>query len=222
MATTSLAKLQCTVDKLSKENLDLRDRLAKSEAENKELKAKIRYLEKTMEDKINKAVNEAVSKVTEHYEKIIKEKDQRIFELECRLNINSETSSLPSSKDPIDKEKKKSTIANSREDTEKNVGGQPNHPKHKLEKFKDDEITETIEHIHDECSNCHSKNLTVVETKERDEIDFKVIIKKIRHKFRTQKCNDCGASLKQEIPENLHADNQYGSNTKAFILMLYN
>ena len=103
MVATSLAKLQCMVDKLSKENIELKDKLAKSEEQNRSLISQITYLENHVEDKIKKAVEEAIKQVKEIYEKQLKEKNQRIFDLECRLNINSETSSLPSSKNPIDK-----------------------------------------------------------------------------------------------------------------------
>ena len=98
---SSLSRLQSTVIKLEKENLQLKDSLAKQRDEASLYKFKYKQLEKKfekiIEEKVNKAVEQAVAKVTEHYEKIIKEKDQRIFELETRLNINSSNSSLPSS-----------------------------------------------------------------------------------------------------------------------------
>lgn len=218
MAATSLAKLQCMVDKLSKENIELKDKLAKSEEQNRSLISQITYLENHVEDKIKKAVEEAIKQVKEIYEKQLKEKDQRIFELECRLNINSETSSLPSSKNPIDKPK----IPNSREKTDKKIGGQIGHKKNKLEKFIEEEITETVIHQEECCSQCHSKKLKIIGEKERDELDFEIIVKKIRHKFLISQCEECGKINSVEIPEYLHAENQYGKNVKTFILMLYN
>ena len=54
MVATSLAKLQCMVDKLSKENIELKDKLAKSEEQNRSLISQITYLENHIEDKIKK------------------------------------------------------------------------------------------------------------------------------------------------------------------------
>ena len=134
--TISLGKLQSTVIKQEQQIIELKDKLAKANEENSLLKFKLDKLEKDfdkmLDEKVNNAVNKAVAIVTEKYEKIIAEKDKRIFELECRLNINSNNSSLPSSKDPIYKSK----ICNSRVKT----GDKPGR-KDGLSRFDDDEIT---------------------------------------------------------------------------------
>ena len=53
-------------------------------------------------------------------------------------------------------------------------------------------------------------------------MDIKTIIEKKRHTFFTKVCNGCGYIIKSEIPKNLHGENQYGSEIKTLILMLYN
>ena len=55
------------------------------------------------------------------------------------LNIDGTTGGIPTSMTPINKKK---IIPNTREKTEKHKGGQLGHKKHKLEKFKEEEINE--------------------------------------------------------------------------------
>lgn len=222
MAETTLGRLQIQITKLEKENIKLKDDLAKAKDEVSLYKFKYEQLEKKfetmIEEKVNKATFQAVAKVTEHYEKILKEKDQRIFELETRLNINSSNSSLPSSKTPIYQSK----ICNSRKPTDNAKGGQLGHRKHKLEKFSEEEITEIEEHKIEKCPKCHSHNLSKVEVKERDETDFEIKIIKKRHKFYEYKCKECGEIIKSNIPLRLHAENNYGPSIKTLALTLTN
>ena len=81
--------------------MELQDKNSELIEEKKSLTSKLKYLEENFDKKLEIALTKAVKEVSEKYEKIIKEKDQRIFELEQRLNINSNNSSLPSSKDYI-------------------------------------------------------------------------------------------------------------------------
>lgn len=218
----SLGKLQCQVDKLSKDNTRLRDQVAELKKENYTLRKRLEQKEKEFDERIEKAVNnaveKAVAKVTEKYEKIIKEKDQRIFELETRLNINSDNSSLPSSQTPIYQSK----ICNSRKKNGEKPGRKLGHKKDGLKKFHDDEITEIKEHKIEECPKCDSTKLKLVNVKERDEFDIEVIVKKVRHKFYEYECLDCGEKIKSTIPLELHGENQYGTGIKTLALTLSN
>lgn len=219
---TSLGRLQKQVDTQEKQIVRLQDFLAHQKEEKSKIRNEYNKYKKQVEKRIEKALKKQEEQLRNEYEAKLAEKDKRIFELECRLNINSETSSLPSSKDPIYKEKKEKTvIQNSREKTNRKIGGQEGHKKTTLEKFNDDEVTKIEEHTCDECPNCHSKNLSIVETKERDELDTKISIEKTRHIFITKRCNDCGTVIKAKIPKNLHGENQYGSDVKSLIIILY-
>ncbi len=219
---TSLGRLQKQVDSQEKHITRLQDCLAHQKEEKNKIRTEFNKYKKQTENRIEKALKKLEEQLTKKYEAELAEKDKRIFELECRLNINSETSSLPSSKNPIDKEKnKKTNIQNSREKTNRKIGGQEGHKKNTLGKFNDNEVTNVEEHTCNECPHCHSKNLSVVETKERDELDTKTSIEKIRHIFITKRCNNCGRLIKTEIPRSLHGENQYGSEIKSMILMLY-
>ena len=183
----TLGKLQTRVNELEKKLVELQDKNSELIEEKKSLTSKLKYLEENFDKKLETALTKVVKEVSEKYEKIIKEKDQRIFELEQRLNINSNNSSLPSSKDPIYKTK----ICNSRKETDKSKGGQIGHKKHKLEKFNDDEITEEVNHTMDKCPNCNSKNIKVINVKVRDELDFKITIIKRRHYFKKGTLLNC-------------------------------
>lgn len=56
----------------------------------------------------------------------------------------------------------------------------------------------------------------------KDELDFKVYVKKIRHRFIETVCPQCGHVEKQAIPTNLKEDNQYGKQVQAVALTLMN
>ena len=114
-------------DKLSKENKALKyyQNLYKSQIENLE------------ENKIKN--QHTIAKQA----KEIEEKDYEIARLKALLNIDGTNSGIPTSQTPIAKKK---VIPNTREKTDKKKGGQKGHKKNKLERFKNEEITEKVEH----------------------------------------------------------------------------
>lgn len=191
-------------DKLSKENSNLR------------------YYQKLLESQVkalkeNKIKNQQELK---NKDKIIKEKDYEIARLKALLNIDGTNSGIPTSQTPINKKK---VIPNTREKTEKKRGGQNGHKKHKLEKFNEDEITEKIEHKLEKCPCCKNEEIEETgEIKEKDELDYKIVIEKKRHIFKEYKCKKCGKKFHQEIPNNLKEENQYGPQIQALELTLMN
>ena len=112
-------------DELSKENRSLKYNQRLIESQNKTLK---KNEIKAKEEKIK-------------LEEIIKEKDYEIAKLKALLNIDGTNHGIPTSQTPIHKKK---VIPNTREKSQRSKGGQQGHPKHKLEKFKDEEITKEI------------------------------------------------------------------------------
>lgn len=216
--TNSISKLQLTVTKLEKKVIELEDRVEFYKEKAKQSEKNLKYYKNNIEDMIEKAVTKAVKEVTDKYEAIIKDKDQRIFELETRLNINSDNSSLPSSQTPIYQSK----ICNSREPSGDKPGRKVGHPKASLAPFKEDEITERIEHTKDECPKCGNHKLRLIRVRTRDEYDIKVNVIKRRHYFYDYKCEKCGDVLISEIPLKLHAENQYGTEIKTIISTLSN
>jgi transposase len=113
-------------ERLRKENKALRAENRSLRAENKRLRERIDCLERTMEERIIKAVEEAVAKVTAHFEGIIDEKDKEILRLKAQIEKDSSTSSKPPSSDGFKK------IPNNREKSEKKQGGQPGHKGNRL------------------------------------------------------------------------------------------
>lgn len=220
MAETSIARLQKLVTKYEERITKLEDALAKEREEKQLYKLRYEQLKKNFDEKVEELVQKAVSKAVEDvkkvYEKETEKRDQRIFELENRLNINSSNSSLPSSMNPLHQEK----ICNSREKSNKSKGGQFGHKKHQLEAFKEEEVTEHIEHKQESCPECRCDHLEEIGEKIKDELDFKVVVEKKRHHFYLYRCPRCGKIIESKIPLNLHAPNQYGSNVKALQLSL--
>lgn len=90
--TTSLGKLQTKVTKLEQKVIQQNDRIEDLTNERDYFKRKANNLEASIDDAVKKAVEKAIEELKEYYEAIIKEKDQRIFELEMKLNINSSNS----------------------------------------------------------------------------------------------------------------------------------
>ena len=195
-------------DKLSEENRKLKytERLLQSQI-------------KTLENNEQKAKEELLKLQLEH-ENLLKEKDYEIARLKALLNIDGTNHGIPTSQTPINKKK---IIPNTREKSNKPKGGQVGHPKHKLEKFKDEEVTEYCEHSMEKCPCCNSDAIEKTgEIKEKDELDYKIVVVKRRHKFIEYKCKECGKNFHQEIANNLKEENQYGPQVQALELTLMN
>ena len=191
-------------DKLSEENRKLRYSQTLLERQNETL----RLSEKKAKDEILQKEEE------------IKQKDYEIARLKALLNMDGTNHGIPTSKTPINKKK---VIPNTREKSDKSKGGQVGHKKHKLEKFKEEEITEIYEHEVEQCPCCKSHAIKETgEVKEKDELDYKIVVVKKRHKFIEYKCEECGKTFHEEIPNNLKEENQYGPEVQALELTLMN
>ncbi len=149
LAKQSLGKLQNEVTKLHKQNLTLRDKNKNFSNENSRLRNRYAKLENEIDTRVEKAceatisnnnkVNESeiakvkqeakveIIKTRTEYEKIIEDYKsengdlkEEVARLKKLLNIN-ESTSLPTGKTPINKNKR---IPNSRKTTTKTKGGQ--------------------------------------------------------------------------------------------------
>ncbi len=75
----------------------------------------------------------------------------------------------------------------------------------------------------EECPCCNSKKIKETgEVKEKDELDYKVVVVKRRHKFIEYECEECGRKFHEKIPNNLKEENQYGPQVQALELTLIN
>ena len=144
---------------------------------------------------------------------------KEIIRLNALANTDGTNSGTPTSKTPLSKKK---VIPNSREKSGKKIGGQPGHPKKKLEAFSDEEITETEIHVAGECPGCGGKGEETEKSINKDEFDYEVVVIKKRHKFPVYKCTECGREFHQSIPTKLKEDNQYGVHVRALALTFMN
>lgn len=96
----------------------------------------INYLEKNIEKTGEREVNSSCESIQKENDNL-KEEIQRLKSL---LNTDNSNSGIPTSKTPIGKNKR---IPNSREKTGEKIGGQTRYQKHKLEKFHDEELTDS-------------------------------------------------------------------------------
>ena len=191
-------------DKLSEENRQLRYEQTLLESQNKTLRKIETESKEKLEDK----------------EKIIKQQEYEIARLKALLNMDGTNHGIPTSMTPIHKEK---VIPNTREKSDKSKGGQVGHKKHKLEKFDNTEVNEEIKHEIEQCPSCHSHEIKETgKIKEKDELDYKIVVVKRRHKFIEYKCEECGKTFHEEIPNNLKEENQYGPEVQALELTLMN
>lgn len=202
----------------------------KKEAEFQKLRADIaedkKFRLEKMITKKNKEIIEKNKQIEALNQKIIYlTKELNLTKLErdkflAKLNTDGTNAGIPTSQTPINKKK---IIPNSRVKSDKKIGGQNGHKKHKLEKFCDEEVNEHKEVKLDECPCCHSHNLTKLDSEvTKDELDYEVKVIKKRYHYVEYMCNDCNKKVKKTIPKNLKEENQYGKNVQATALTLAN
>lgn len=211
---------------LKKENQVLKEELKKSQINRSALNNRIKHLEKTIEiykrdeekrikEIVEKAVNQVTEILTEKHKKEVDKLQAKIKRLEARLNTDSTNSGTPTSKERIGKR----TIQNNREKTGKSKGAQEKHQRVKLEYFKDEEITQTVEHTLDKCPNC-SGHLTETNIVRSDIIDINITITKTRNNIHNYKCDKCKkkVSANNSLPRGV----SYGENINSIGLSMMN
>lgn len=218
---------------LRKENIKLKEENALLKSEIKKINSalctanmKIKKLEEinvklieTEEEKIQKAVDIAVNKITDilnkEHKKEVDELNLKISRLEKRLNTDSSNSGTPTSKDRIGVHK----IQNNREKSDKKIGSQEGHKQHKLDYFKDDEITNIVEHTLDECPICGGK-LEETNVVKSDIIDIEIKVTKTRNNIHNYKCTCCKKKISAN--DSLPRAVTYGDNINAILLSMMN
>ena len=137
--------------------------------------------------------------------------NDRITELEVRLNKNSGNSSKPPSSDGYKK------MQNSREKTGKPTGGQWGHEGKTLEKVQNPD--EIVEYKTPDTCDC-GQNLDGVESikKTRQEFDIpKPQIRVTEHVTYETVCPKCGKVHKTDFPESIPQPTQYGENMQTLM-----
>ena len=179
----------------------------------------------TKEKQLNIAIQQADNNAAKKYlpllnekDKQLEDKDKEIARLKALLNIDGTNAGIPTSQTPINKKK---IIPNTRTKSDKKIGGQLGHKKHKLEKFNDEEINDNVNFELENCPCCGGE---LTETGEicKDELSYRFVPIKRRNHFITYKCNCCEKEVHKNIPNRLKEDNQYGSEIQAVALSLAN
>lgn len=194
------------------------------------VKLELTTLKKNQENIITKQVEirtKEINNKLEEKDKELIDKDkqiealkEKIAKMQSILDNDSTNSGLPTSKTAIGKKK---YIPNTREKSNKKIGGQKGHKKHKLEKFNENDATEILEITPTECNKCHSKELEVLnESIEKQELDYDVVLVKRINRFKNCKCKKCGNIFHTNIPNDLKEEIQYGKTVQSLCVCLTN
>ncbi len=206
----------------------LLDKYDKKSEEYKQLKYEYQLLQaryNTKEKQLNIKIENIETSTKEKYQKIIAqkdielgEKDKEIARLKALLNIDGTNAGIPTSMTPLNKKK---IVPNTRTKSDKKIGGQVGHKKHKLEKFNDEEVND---HMNYELENCPCCGGELTKTGEicKDELSYRFVPIKRRNHFITYQCNCCKKEVHRNIPNRLKEENQYGSEIQAVALSLAN
>jgi len=206
------ASIYARFDKISAENLELKDRILGYQGKIHDLR---------------REQKEALKKQKEFYDEQMAEKDAVIKALSDKCaQYASEAAhdgtntGVPTAATPIGKKK---VIPNSRRGAGKKRGGQRGHAKHSLPPFEQQDVTETVVHnVEGVCPSCGGRLIGSEEMVAKDEYDVEIRTVKKRHEYIICHCADCGTEARQPIPGNLKEPNQYGSQVQALALSLMN
>lgn len=219
-----------------KQNFELKQENVKLKKENAELKKEVKRLSNALsyannrikqlenqfenyrndeEKRIEKIVSAVVEKLNKEHQEEVDNLNAKIKRLESRLNIDSTNSGTPTSKEVIGKH----TIQNNREKSEKTKGAQLNHKQHKLDYFKEDEITETNIHDLDVCPHCNGELIKKNEVIS-DIIDISITVTKTRNIIYNYKCSNChkNVTANDKLPRGV----TYGENINSIALSMMN
>ncbi len=142
---------------------------------------------------------------------------EKVSGYEKRLNLNSQNSHLPSSRDSA---KTKSEKKNRRKKGGK-VGGQDNHEG--ITKMKYDEVDEVVECSPEECTcGCSLRSVAGVIGETRQVADIPPGFFNVTEYQRLDKqCPKCNKTMKGIFPQYVTANVQYGPNIQALSVGLY-
>lgn len=217
-------------DRLNSLNYQLKIYKDKYAALSLEYSTKMKQMEGTIKKEVElktKELKKEHKTEIKKYENLIKDKDAQIEALkkelakkQSLLDNNSFNSGIPTSQTKIGEKK---YIPNTREKTDKTIGGQKGHKKHKLERFHESEATEIKEIICNECPKCKSSNIEILpKSTDKCEIDYDVKLIKRINRFRECECEECGYIFHAKIPNDLKEECQYGKTVQSMAVCLTN
>ena len=199
-------------EKLSAENLELKDRILGYQE-------KIHEIRRTNK-KALKALKDSYDDQIEKKDAIIKELSNKVARLAATAAHDGTNTGISTAATPIGKKK---VNPNSRISSGRKRGGQEGHTKHFLQPFDERDVTEIV--IHNPNGVCHACGGQLTDSGEivaKDEYDVEIRTVKRRHEYRICRCSRCGTAVRDPIPGNLKEANQYGNRVQALALSLMN
>ena len=184
--------------------VDLRDKLNRRCLINEGLVLENQELKKTVS---------ILTKRIEELMKVVQKQAIRISDLERRLGINSDNSSMPPSSDKFSRKKK---VSNNREKTDNLPGGQIGYIGTTL---KAEKATQIVEHKETSCRACGKELVShkVAETRQVQDVEIKKVI--TDHVIYSSTCS-CGCVNKASV-EVAHGVS-YGNKLKSILLYANN
>ena len=220
-AMTDIASdLRRSCEKLGRENVRLKERLAAQKQRAASLAQTVSHLRKEMEEARKKFEDELAKRdatirgLTNELEKA------RAIQAHDGTNTGMSTSRTPIGKDKV------ISNNNSRQKSGDPKGGKLHHEKHSFDGTDNVDTEETQGHPLEEgehCPGCGGSDFSPTGKSEvKYEYDVRIKLVKIRHEFYYYRCNECGTIFRSDIPPSLKEQHQYGSTLKALLLSLTN
>jgi len=206
------ASIYARFEKISAENLELKDRILGYQGKIHDLKVVHKKALQEQKDFYDGQIAEK--------DAVIKALSDKCAQYAAAAAHDGTNTGIATAATPIGKKK---VIPNSRRGAGKKRGGQPGHAKHFLPPFEQQDVTETVPHnLAGACPSCGGRLIGSGESVAKDEYDVVIRTVKRRHEYNICLCADCGAEARQPIPGNLKEQNQYGSQVQALALSLMN
>ena len=142
--------------------------------------------------------------------------NQRVAELEARLNQNSRNSSKPPSSDGLAKPK------SLRHKGTRKSGGQPGHKGHTLKQVEEPDHVVTIQTVVCACCSAAEIALAPVQAYLRRQVfDLpQPQLEITEYRAEVKRCPKCGECIKGEFPQGVSAPTQYGPRFNALLVYL--
>ena len=168
---------------------------------------------------IENSSNKDCETCLKRFDGIIAELQNKIKELEERINKDSHNSNKPpSTDDPYKKQTKSQRMKSG-----KKPGGQPGHPGTTLKRVANPDKIVRHSVIKCECCGENLENIKAHKIETRQVFDIPPLKLEItEHQAEEKKCPNCGTKNKARFPEDVVNTTQYGKNVKTFSVWLKN
>ena len=219
--TDTASDLRRSCEKLGRENVRLKERLAAQKQRADSLAQTVSHLRKEMEEARKKFEDDLAKK-----DATIKGLTNELEKAKAIQNHDSTNTGTPTSHTQIGQNKFVSNDNNSRHKSGRPKGGPLHHKKSSFDGTNNVDTEETQGHSLEDgahCPGCGGSDFSPTgESEVKYEYDVRIKLVRIRHEFYYYRCNKCGTVFRSNIPPRLKEQHQYGSTLKALLLSLTN